>query len=259
MFRLESPLCAASLLVFVLLTSSAVSQSQSYRYALTENAYTETDNLDALVIAEFGAGAVLADWDDIVANFTGTAAQFCDAIGLPNYQDSAMCMRTGSRWWSSTRHYFLERHDGTPPPGFLAHDNLDNFIVSLGSWYGMSKKVLAKVPIQISVANLSPGLLATAKISHAAPGEFMILAYSLVGPGPTSTPFGFTLALSPPILRAPLALVNTFGEVTLNQPVPPRVPLGTPIWMQAVEILSAPPPPGTPRFRLSNGLAATIQ
>ena len=85
-----------------------------------------------------------------------------------------MCMRTGSRWWSSTRHYFLERHDGNKPSGFLA-------------------------------------------------------------------------------------LVNAFGEVSLNQTVPPRVPLGTPIWMQAVEILSAPPPPGTSRFRLSNGLTTTIQ
>ena len=40
------------------------------------------------------------------------------------------------------RHYFVARHDHTKREGFLAHDNIDGYHLTLGSWFGKGGFVL---------------------------------------------------------------------------------------------------------------------
>ena len=42
------------------------------------------------------------------------------------------------------RHYYISRHDGNKPAHYLAHDNIDNYTISLGSWYGNWYAVCAR-------------------------------------------------------------------------------------------------------------------
>jgi len=45
-------------------------------------------------------------------------------------------------WEQIVRDYYATRHEHNKPAGYLAHDNIDNYLISLGSWSG-SRKIMA--------------------------------------------------------------------------------------------------------------------
>ena len=53
---------------------------------------------------------------------------------IPNI--SYRISRNGELRWRGDRHYFFARHDHVKRADFLAHDNIDNYLLSLGSWFG---------------------------------------------------------------------------------------------------------------------------
>ena len=46
------------------------------------------------------------------------------------------------RWNDGRRHFFISRHDHVRPGYFLAHDHIDNYHISLGSWYSVGGTLL---------------------------------------------------------------------------------------------------------------------
>ncbi|MCA8974156.1 MAG: hypothetical protein KDC98_05510 [Planctomycetes bacterium] len=128
------------------LTATRVPTQNVCEYRLTTNAYAWNSNIAAAVVQEFGPTAVVADWSTIKAAFGGNITGFLDAVGLTAHNSSAMCVRNGQRWWSGNRQYFMARHDGTVPGGWLVHDHIASHTLDLGSWYSFNRRILARIP-----------------------------------------------------------------------------------------------------------------
>ena len=62
------------------------------------------------------------------------------------------------RWNDGRRHFFISRHDHVLPGYFLAHDDIDNHHISLGSWYGEGGTVLCYNPMSTSQSSATPAL-----------------------------------------------------------------------------------------------------
>lgn len=146
-------------------------------YALTTGSYLETDDMDARCVQEFGAGAQLADWADIKAEYTGNAHALMAAIGMAPHSGSVWVQRNGNRWHTSTRHYLLSYHDGNVPPNYAVHDHIDNFTLSLGSWFG-SLRALCRFD---GPSSGGVGALLVPDASNLSPVETEFLAMMLAG------------------------------------------------------------------------------
>ena len=113
----------------------------------------ETENHDAACKGQLGSSVRLADWNDIVAYYNGGGSlpSFSEGLKLGVYGEALaagelageyrLSANGASIWpdWQAhglDRHYFLARHDHSRPDYFLAHADLDNHHLSLGSWYG---------------------------------------------------------------------------------------------------------------------------
>lgn len=112
--------------------------------ALTTEYHTELEDLDSVCESSFGQDASLADWNDVVAAYDIYGESFADQIGLSGANLSAMVQRDGNEWPTATRHYFISRHDGVTPGGFLVHAEIGGDFIDLGSWYGLNMPVLCK-------------------------------------------------------------------------------------------------------------------
>ena len=109
----------------------------------------ETEDLKAECKAQLGEGVRLADWNDIVAyvEADGSVEDFINALKIPleyiNPDDIEAVPNTtyrismnGELRWEDDRHYFFARHDHTRREDFLPHGNIDNYYLTLGSWFG---------------------------------------------------------------------------------------------------------------------------
>lgn len=105
---------------------------------------------------------------------------------------------------------------------------------------------LPGVPV-LEVTNLTEGMTATFEVSNCAPGDTVLLAASLLGPGPMATPFGLA-DLTPPLRQSPFLTANAAGIVVMQKALPMGTS-GVPIWLQAANITSG---------LLSNSLAEVI-
>ena len=86
----------------------------------------------------------VADWNDLVNFFNrgGDLLELFDGLGLKHCGNSAFLKWHGDRKYSDTRYYYASRHEHNKPSNYLAHDNIDSYLISLGSWYG-KKQILA--------------------------------------------------------------------------------------------------------------------
>lgn len=130
----------------------------------------ESGDLNAECVLQLGRGVRLADWNDIVVYYEdgGSLEEFISALKMsirddmrpifehivqthnerasnnPNktvnpetFHDEYRISKDGDlRLPNSDRHYFVGRHDHVLPSGFLDHDNLNNYQLTVGSWYG---------------------------------------------------------------------------------------------------------------------------
>ena len=72
------------------------------------------------------------------------------------------------RWNNGRRHFFISRQDHVRPSSFLAHDHIDNYHITLGSWFGVGGTVLcydssSEVPESTSFGNFK---LTTGKANY---------------------------------------------------------------------------------------------
>lgn len=88
------------------------------------------------------SGMRLADWNDIVAYYNGggSMADFMNNLGIQGGQNYHVTWN-GAEIWNGgladgrKRRYFFARHDHNKPGHFLAHADIDNHLLTLGSWY----------------------------------------------------------------------------------------------------------------------------
>ncbi len=141
-----------------------------FNFKLTSSTYPESADMNKACKDEFGPEWRLADWNDLknFYNNGGDLTALLDYLGMKYYPDrlqgdSAWVSVNGEEFYSSGRHYFIARHDhetsflcqyGRWPGGacFLEHDQLDNHLISLGSWYG-------EIPVLCYKDNPSASLL----------------------------------------------------------------------------------------------------
>ncbi len=156
-------LLTATVLVFLILTGCSMlfeddydyddsgnenSENTNYRtygdFGITESVFPCDSDWDAVVESVFGSNYRVADWNDLEAYHAAdnNLLILFSALGLSDMGDSASLTRSGSVRYSSDRYYFASRHEHDKPSGYLAHDHIDNHLVSLGSWSG-SRKILA--------------------------------------------------------------------------------------------------------------------
>jgi hypothetical protein len=86
----------------------------------------------------------------------------------------------------------------------------------------------------LSVTNLVAGATATISVDNAAPFAQIRHGYSLVGGGPTATPFG-NLLLTPPFAELPLMIADQNGHASLTATVPLGLQ-GWAIWLHALDL-----------------------
>lgn len=124
-------------------------------------------DLNAECKAQLGGGIRLADWNDIVTFYQtgGSLDDFIKGLKMSNREDMTELFNRIKRnshrniqdngqqilpyapggyrityngiprWDETDRHYFVARHDHIKPPGFLEHDHLNNFQLTVGSWF----------------------------------------------------------------------------------------------------------------------------
>lgn len=103
-----------------------------------------TDDITAEILADFGPGAALAEWNDIKANYGGSVSgiqQFMNEIGMSDYYDDGSggvywVTYNGSEFWTPERHYHATRQNGNSYGWFLYHDDIQGRQMALGSWWG---------------------------------------------------------------------------------------------------------------------------
>ncbi|MCG9128629.1 hypothetical protein JT359_13605, partial [Candidatus Poribacteria bacterium] len=109
----------------------------------------ETGDLKVECRKQLGNGVRLADWNDIVdySETGGSLQDFIEALKIPleyvNPEDMEPIPNTsyrismnGELHWLDDRHYFFVRHDHTKREDFLPHGDLDDYHLTLGSWFG---------------------------------------------------------------------------------------------------------------------------
>jgi hypothetical protein len=104
-------------------------------YTLTEQSYHYQADWSSAVEDEFGSEAEVADWSDIKADFGSTNTEAKDFADEVLDGGSGFVYRNGDRKYSSNRAYFASAHYGSKPSHYLAHDDIQNHMVSLGSWH----------------------------------------------------------------------------------------------------------------------------
>lgn len=95
-------------------------------------------------VSEYGSDYRIADWSDVVS-FLNSASELdrrefyinlgMKPVGTPQGNNS-LSVSNGTELYSSSRAYYITRHDHNKPGYYLAHDNWNNYEVSLGSWTG---------------------------------------------------------------------------------------------------------------------------
>ena len=117
-------------------------------FAITDSAYEDDYDWDEAIQAELGDSYRVADWNDLkdYYNGGGDILALFDGIGITEYDSAAFVTRDGDKSYSSTRYYFASRHEGQLPTtySYLAHDNIGNYLISLGSWYTTMKIIAIK-------------------------------------------------------------------------------------------------------------------
>ena len=93
---------------------------------------------------------------------------------------------------------------------------------------------IAKPRPTFEASNLVAGSTLTLSFSGCAPNGSVLPAYSLVGGGPLSSPWG-SVSLTPPIKQLPVLSVAPDGTSGVNLQVPPGT-TGLEVWMQALDI-----------------------
>jgi hypothetical protein len=112
-------------------------------FGITDSTYTHDSDWDEICQTIFGSEYEVVDWTDLESYHSegGDLAVLLDGLGLTDYRSNAFVKNEGNQFHSGTRAYFIERHDHNKPSTFSAHDHIDNYLISLGSWQ-LTKQII---------------------------------------------------------------------------------------------------------------------
>ncbi len=104
-----------------------------FKVSIAKSAYGANHN--NVCVSEFGAGWGEVDWTDLESYYS-SGGNMSDLISNSGFdiRTNAWVTRNGDQSYSTTRDYFASYHNHSKPSGYLAHDNIDNYFLSLGSW-----------------------------------------------------------------------------------------------------------------------------
>ncbi len=113
-------------------------------FALTVEHFAHDADWSSIVNNLMGEGYRVADWNDLVAYHAKghDLLEMLDGLGVRERGGIGSVTRNGDRRWRGNRFFFASRHDHNRPGNYLAHSNIDNHLVSLGSWWG-ERRILA--------------------------------------------------------------------------------------------------------------------
>ncbi len=131
---------------FSLSSMSFASESlifQGREFRITETMHMGSEDFNKVVTEQFGSGWEVADWVEIKQLF-GQSLENANILAdfLTERAASPFVSVNGNKFWSGTRLYFISPHYHSLPSGWAPHDNIQNYMVSLGSW-PPQKKILA--------------------------------------------------------------------------------------------------------------------
>jgi hypothetical protein len=149
--------------------ASLASPEPPPRLLLTRGVYSAGSDLAADVVGEFGLEARVADWRDLERWHRDDILGWSDDIGLSVGNAEGLLTSDGQRLSSGNRHYFLNRFDGRRPEYFKAHAELGGMQLALGSWHGVTTRVLARLPS------------ATARTTPLRPGAAGVIEHAIAG------------------------------------------------------------------------------
>lgn len=114
-------------------------------FAVTNTTATFKSDYNQHCINQLGQEWQLAEWQDLVnyASQTTDLMAWVTALGLDQEQ-SVFVSFNGNTQYTSERDYFITYHDHNKPDHYLAHQNIDDYFLSLGSWSG-DRAVLCKI------------------------------------------------------------------------------------------------------------------
>lgn len=146
----------------------AANEEPAYRsfgpFAYTRDHFPHDSNWNQIISEIIGSDYRLADWNDFVNYYNdgNDLALALDELGI-QYDMGGVVSRDGNRYWSGQRHYFIARHNGSPPGHFLVHAHISNYLLSLGSWWGNFRALAFKEDYQdssdfIATVTVSDGL-----------------------------------------------------------------------------------------------------
>lgn len=120
-------------------------ESERYeRFRVSQLTYSEIQDLEKNISRESGGKTVLADWENLKACFNGDGARMIRAFDL-ELEEGLLVKRYGERFFSRGRHYFFNRFDHRPRETFLVHDEIEDHLISLGSWSRLYLKAMCEV------------------------------------------------------------------------------------------------------------------
>ena len=133
-------------------TEGNLSAKASFQnFAVIDVKLDEYGDHDKECKARLGSDFRLADWNDLTGYYQSGGSLDALIDGL-NWKDEKtvdlgvrhprVTLDGEPRWDDGRRHFFVSRHDHDPPGYFLAHDDIDDYRLSLGSWYGESGEAL---------------------------------------------------------------------------------------------------------------------
>jgi hypothetical protein len=124
--------------------SASTSKGTTYgNFGVTDETFDKNGDWNQIVESVFGSDYKVADWNDLTAyyNSNNSIENLLDGLGLEK-DNSVAVTYNGNKKKSSTRWYFITRHNHAKPGYYLAHKNIDNYLLSLGSWDG-NRRILA--------------------------------------------------------------------------------------------------------------------
>jgi hypothetical protein len=111
---------------------------------VTDNAFGyEIADLASAIRADVGSNARPAEWSEVKACYEKFGLGYFHKLGIGKSDASHTAARgnrvlvlvNGARYYvAPPRAYFAAFHEGTVPPGGLAHDQVGGYQISLGSW-----------------------------------------------------------------------------------------------------------------------------
>lgn len=105
------------------------------QFIITKGVY-DINEVEKGVKLEFGDKYRVADWVDVQA-YKNNIQYFVKKIGGMQAAESSLTVtRNGQNFFSGKRRYFITLHNHNKPSSYLAHDQIDKYYLSLGSWWG---------------------------------------------------------------------------------------------------------------------------